>query len=191
MRNVISLMHISLDGFCGSANGDFEWIIIEPDISEYVGTTFATVDTAIYGRYTYEGMKGYWPTVPNDPNASEWELNHAKWVENIKKVVFSTSLDNADWNNTTLYHGDVKNVITKLKQEPGGDMMIFGSPRLVHSMMEQDLIDEYRLQINPILIGNGIPMFKNIAAMEKLKLVSSRTFSSGVLAVHYLRDRKE
>lgn len=187
MRQVISLMHISLDGFCGGPNGEMEWINIDPEVADYVGSTFENVDTALYGKSTYGGMHSYWPTVPSNPDASPWELRHAAWVEKVKKVVFSSSLDKADWNNTTLYHGDIKNVIAKLKQEPGGDMMIFGSPRLTHSFMELDLIDEYRLQINPILLSSGIPMFKNIQQQEKLVLVGSKAMQTGVLAVHYRR----
>src|SRR5262245_17946798 len=146
MRKVIALMHLSLDGYASTLAGEFDWIAydegIAKDVQEFI---LARVDTAIYGRKTYFGMNNEWPTVLTNPDASEGEMRHAKWVENVQKVVFSTTMETAEWNNTLLIKENLPEEVAKLKQQPGKDMMIFGSPLLVHAFAQHDLIDEYRL----------------------------------------------
>ncbi|MCU0480817.1 MAG: dihydrofolate reductase family protein [Anaerolineae bacterium] len=189
MRNIILLMHISLDGFVAPLDGSLDWAVMDDGLTNDVDALVATADTAIYGRYTYEGMRDYWTTVPSNPDATPHERNYAEWVENAHKVVFSTTLESADWNNSRLIKTNIVEEMTKLKAQTGKDMMIFGSPRLTHSFMALDLIDEYRLMINPILLGAGTPLYKAGYPKTHLKRTFTKTYDCGVVGVHYVVNR--
>jgi dihydrofolate reductase len=185
MRKVILFMHVSLDGFIAGPNGELDWIFYDKEMENHAKQVMGKVDTAIYGRVTYQMMESFWPTVPSNPDSSQHELEHADWVEHVSKIVISKSLDKAEWNNTTLIKNNITDEISKLKQLPGKDMMIFGSPRLSHYFMQLGLIDEFQLTLNPIVLGSGTPLFKDINESFKLKLLSSKPFDSGVIALHY------
>ncbi len=190
MRKVISFMHVSLDGFTTGPNGELEWAIVDEELNPYVDPLFRNVDTALYGRVTYLGMQSYWPTVLTDPEASPRDLAHARWVENVSKIVFSTTLSRADWKNSRLVKDHIAEEIESLKQQPGLDLMIFGSPRLTHTFFHLGLIDEYRLFLNPIVLGGGIPLFQDIKEWTKLKLLEAKTFQAGVVGLHYQAVRQ-
>lgn len=186
MRKVISLMHMSLDGFVADANGEMDWIGYDNEIFQYAIDLAGEADAAIYGRVTYQMMEGYWPTVLTNPESTPQELHHANWVENVHKIVFSKSLESVEWNNTTLINENIAEEMGKLKQQTGKDMMIFGSASITHTLAELGLIDEYRLTISPVVLGSGTPMFKDVKGMLKLKLLGSKTFDNvGVVALHY------
>ena len=187
MRKVISLMHISLDGFAAGPNGEMDWIVYDSEIFKNAITLTDTGDTAIYGRTTYEMMVGYWPTVLSNPDSSPDDRHHAEWVENVHKVVISRSLDKAEWNNTQLIRENFAEEIAKLKAQPGKNLLIFGSPHVVHLLAQQGLVDEYRLNVSPVVIGEGIPMFEGVKT--QLKLLNVKTFDSGVVALHYATVR--
>src|SRR5206468_735961 len=148
MRKVISFMHVSLDGFTAGPNGELEWAIVDEELNPYVDGLFRNVDTALYGRVTYLGMQSYWPTVLTDLEASPRDREHARWVENISKIVFSKTLSRTEWKNSRLVKDQIAEEIESLKQQPGLDLMIFGSPGLTHTFMRLGLIDEYRLFLN-------------------------------------------
>lgn len=185
MRNVISLMHVSLDGFTAGPNGELEWAIADEEVHEDVADLLTTVDTALYGRVTYQMMESYWPTVPANPSSTEDELHHAHWVENVHKIVFSRTLESVAWNNTRLVKEHIAAEVARLKRLPGEDMMIFGSPSIVHTLTQHGVIDEYRLFVNPVVLGDGIPLFKDIEGRIALELLRARTFRSGVVGLHY------
>ncbi|GHO48121.1 dihydrofolate reductase family protein [Ktedonospora formicarum] len=185
MRKVVSLIHISLDGYAAGPNGELEWAIVDKETSSFVDGFIESVDTAIYGRITYQMMKDYWPTVPSDPESTQHDLDHSRWVEDVTKVVFSRTLDAVDWNNTTLVRDHYADAINSLKHQEGGDIMIFGSPRLVHVLAQDGLIDEYVINLNPLLLGGGTPFFKDIQGSASLKLVTAKQFHSGVVGLHY------
>jgi dihydrofolate reductase len=130
-------------------------------------------------------MAGYWPTVLADPTASKQEREHARWVQAIPKFVFSTTLPRADWHNTTLVNGNVVEAVNHLKRQPGKDLVIFGSPGLAKSLMQLGLVDEYKLTLHPILLGEGIPLFDGPIQRSNLKLLESKTLGSGVVTLHY------
>ncbi|MBA2394327.1 MAG: dihydrofolate reductase [Ktedonobacteraceae bacterium] len=185
MRKVIAFMHVSLDGFTVGPEGELEWAIVDEELNPYVDNLFKSVGVALYGRGTYLLMQSYWPTVLTDPEAEPRDLAHARWVENIAKIVFSTTLSQTEWKNSRLVKDHIAEEITALKQQPGGDLMIFGSPRLTHTFMRLGLIDEYRLFLNPIVLGGGIPLFQDIKGWMKLKLLDTKTFQAGVVGLHY------
>ena len=179
-------MHTSLDGFVqGKEPWDIGWISYDEDLVQYADEVVASTGSPMYGRITYEGMKNYWPGVLDNPNSSKHEIQHATWLQNVTKIVVSKSMETTDWVNTILINTNVVEEIRKLKEAPGKDLVIFGSPSLSHFLMQHDLIDEFRLTVSPIVLGDGIPLFKDLKDRMKLKLIESRTLPSGVVILHY------
>ncbi|HXV43696.1 MAG TPA: dihydrofolate reductase family protein [Anaerolineae bacterium] len=189
MRKVVLFMHISLDGFAAGPNGELDWISYDEELEKYAEGVVSTVGAPLYGRVTYQMMESYWPTVLTNPSSTKHEIDHANWVENIPKVVFSKTLEKVEWNNTRLIKDNIAEEVLKLKQQPGKDLVIFGSPGLTHTFMELDLIDEYRLTVNPVILGQGMPVFKDFKDPSDLKLLNAKTFDSGVVALHYETKR--
>jgi dihydrofolate reductase len=185
MRKVISFTHASLDGYVAGPNDEMDWIVYNHEMELYAEKLCQSVDAAVYGRRTYELMYGYWPTVLGNPNATPHELKHAEWVENIQKVVFSTTMDRAEWNNTLLIKENLTEEVMKLKQQPGRDMLIFGSPRLTHTLAALGLVDQYRVNVNPVAIGEGIPLFDPKNGTVKLSLLEKEPFECGVVGLRY------
>ena len=185
MRKLILFAHMSLDGFAGDKNGGLGFLSYNSELQQFADELVKTVGAPVYGKNTYHLMEGYWPTVLNDPNANGHALAHAQWVQEIPKIVFSTTLASADWNNTTLIKGNVVDEVNKLKQQPGKDLVIFGSPGLAKSLAKLGLIDEYKLTLHPVILGEGISLFDSNAPMSNLTLVESKTLGSGVVTLHY------
>ncbi|MCW3104038.1 MAG: dihydrofolate reductase [Bacteroidetes bacterium] len=182
-------MHTSLDGFVAGPNGEMNWITVDETIFDFVGTMTDKSDTALYGRVTYEMMQNYWPTAGDDPNASKHDKEHSAWYNKASKIVLSRTMSEKGLDNTTVISGQLTENITKIKKQDGKNIIIFGSPRASHSLMIEGLVDELWLFVNPILLGKGMPLFKDITETTKLKLVESKTFSCGVIALHYEMKR--
>ncbi len=152
---------------------------------EYVGERTNEGDTALYGRVTYQMMEDYWPTAGDQPNASKHDVEHSRWYNKVTKIVLSRTMHDKTLPNTKIISGDVSNEIRKLKQAPGKEILIFGSPTASHALMQENLIDDYWLFVNPILLGQGIPLFKGIKEITSLTLSKTNVFSSGVVCLHY------
>jgi dihydrofolate reductase len=190
MRRVISLMHMSLDGFVADASGDFSWVgTDDPQMFIDTDELMSTVDTAVYGRVTYKGMESYWPTVLTESEPDPHALNHAKWIEAVEKIVFSRTLESAPWNNSRIVRDNLQEEVTALKQKEGGNIMVFASATLTHTLAELGLVDEYRLTITPVLLGKGLRMFTETQPRETLTLQMSKTYKNGVIAAHYVVKR--
>lgn len=185
MRKIVSFVHLSLDGFVASADGSLDWVSITEELFDYVGQRIKQTDTALYGRVTYQMMEAYWPTAAAQPNASKHDLEHSRWYKTARKVVLSKTLDDKNLSNTKIIRDHLSEEINKLKQEVGSEVLVFGSPSATHALMAEDLIDEYWIFLNPVLLGQGIPLFKNIQHRTNLKLVTSKAFASGVVCMHY------
>ncbi|MFT3701767.1 MAG: dihydrofolate reductase family protein [Agriterribacter sp.] len=189
MRKIISFMHISLDGFVAGPNGEMDWIKVDEEIFDYVGKRIGEGDTALYGRVTYEMMEGYWPTAGDQPNASKHDIEHSKWYAQVHKVVLSTTMKDAELNNTTIISDNIADSIHKIKQISGPDIAVFGSPTATHALIQLGLIDGYWLFVNPVVLGKGIPLFTDIKNKIKLTLLNSRQFTCGVTELNYIVDR--
>ena len=183
-------MHISLDGFVAGPNGELNWAKVDGEIFEHVGKRISTGDTALYGRVTYELMESYWPTAADKPNASKNDIEHSKWYSKVHKVVLSKTMKGADLNNTTIISDSLSDRINEIKQLKGPDILLFGSPTATHALIQLNLIDGYWLFVNPIILGQGIPLFTDIKEKIKLNLVSSQQFTSGVTELNYIVDRQ-
>jgi dihydrofolate reductase len=171
-------MHLSLDGFVAGPNGEMNWIKVDEELFNYVGKRIKEGDTSLYGRVTYQMMENYWPTAADKPIATRHEIEHSKWYKNVHKVVLSKSMKDSVIDNTTIISDNLTARINEIKKQMGNEILLFGSPTATHSLMQQDLIDGFWLFVNPIILGQGIPLFKDIKNSIKLKLLpTTRQFS--------------
>jgi dihydrofolate reductase len=189
MRKIISFMHISLDGFVAGPNGEMNWIKVDEEIFDHVGKRISEGDTSLYGRVTYEMMENYWPTAADKPTASKHDIEHSRWYKKVHKVVLSKTISETGLTNTTIISDNLLDNINKIKQQTGSDILLFGSPTATHSLMQLNLIDGYWLFVNPIILGQGIPLFVDIKEKIKLKLLSTQAFTSGVTELNYIVDK--
>jgi dihydrofolate reductase len=185
MKKILLFQHITLDGFVAGPNGEMDWIIVDDEIFDHVGTRVDKSDVAMYGRVTYEMMDNYWPTAAAQPNASKHDTEHGTWYNRVDKIVLSRSMKGVNKPLTTVISENLPAEIHKLKQHAKSDIIMFGSPTAAHALMAENLIDEYWLFINPILLGRGIPTFQGIKSRVALQLSDRKVFESGVLCTHY------
>ena len=178
-------MHTSLDGFVAGPNGEMNWISIDEEMFDFVATMTDKADTALYGRVTYEMMQSYWPNAGKQANASKHDKEHSAWYNKVSKVVLSKTLSGKELENTTVISDHLAENINKIKDQAGKNVLIFGSPRASHSLLSLGLIDEFWLFVNPVLLGEGMPLFKGISEMTNLNLLETKRFSCGVIALHY------
>lgn len=178
-------MHTSLDGFVAGPSGEMDWIKFDDALFDFVGTMTESADTALYGRVTYEMMQSYWPNAGAKPNASKHDIEHSTWYNKVSKIVLSKTMNDAGLHNTHVINDQLPQNIHKLKHQDGKNILIFGSPGASQSLLNLGLIDEFWLFVNPIILGKGMPLFKNITGTTTLKLVESKTFECGVIALHY------
>ena len=186
MRKVIFFMLVSLDGFFEGPDRDINWHHVDEEFNEFAIQQLGTVGTLLFGRVTYEGMASYWPTptaVANDPVV-------AGKMNSFPKIVFSKTLSRPTWQNTRLVKENFVQEITKLKQQPGKDLIIFGSSDLAVTFIEQGLIDEYRIMVNPVVLGDGKSLFNGLQKRLELKLLGTKVFGSGNVLLYYGPDGK-
>ncbi|WP_222914685.1 dihydrofolate reductase family protein [Natrinema sp. SYSU A 869] len=189
MRNLVVSEFLTLDGVMQApgdsdedTEGGFEhggWQVpYFDDVGSAVAEGFAAVDALVLGRKTYEIFASYWPTASEDEPFTE-QMN------SVDKYVASRTLDAADWQNSTVLEGDVADAVAELKQEPGGDLVVFGSGDLVQTLMANDLVDEYQLMVHPLVLGTGKRLFTDESESTGLKLVEMETTDSGVVVLTY------
>ncbi len=186
MRKIVASEMVSLDGFFAGPDGEIDWFVWDDDLREHSIGLLGTVDTLLFGRVTYQMMAGYWPT-----NATEEDPAITNGMNTLAKIVYSKSLKAVGWNNSRLVREIVPEEIRKMKELPGKDMAIFGSGNIVSTFARLGLIDEYRLIVNPVVLGRGKPLFRDIGDRQKLKLTKSTTFGSGNVLLCYAPDRAE
>lgn len=177
-------MHTTLDGFVAGPNGEMDWINLDADLFDLVGSFTNEADTALYGRVTYEMMNAYWPTAADQPGASKHDIEHGNWYNAADKIVLSKTMNGFDTGKTKFIGENIEATITALKNSGGSNILIFGSPSAVHTLMQYHLVDECWLFVNPVVLGQGIPMFAAGHRMS-FKLEATRAFSCGVVALHY------
>ena len=189
MRNIISFMHISLDGFVAGLNGEMDWILVDEELFDHVGKRISKGDTALYGRVTYQMMESYWPTAGDKPAATRHDIEHSTWYNNVHKLVLSKTLSEEGLNNTKILSDNFPDNVYETKQQGDKEILLFGSPTATHSLMQEDLIDGYWLFVNPVILGQGIPLFSDIKDKIKLHLLTTRQFANGVVELNYTVDR--
>jgi len=190
MGNIVLFMHVSLDGFAAGTKGEMDWIHVDQEIFDFGAERITKTNTALYGRVTFQLMESYWPTAAEQPGASKHDREHAAWYKSAHKVVLSNTLSQATLTNTTVIGKDYAAAVRKLKKETIGEILLFGSPTAAHALLAENLIDEYWLFVNPILLGEGIPVFKGIKEKQPLKLLKTHVFSSGVVCLQHELQRE-
>jgi dihydrofolate reductase len=189
MRNIIALAHISLDGFMAGPGGDMDFIVFNDELADHTYPLIDNVDLAVYGRVTYEMMEGYWPTAGDASDAGAHTKSHSRWYNGVRKIVASRTLAASKNPNVRVVGDDIVDALRAEKQKAGADIMIFGSPTLTRALVAADLVDEWRLTLQPVILGDGLPLFGKRENRTRLELRSSKTFGTGVIAVHYVTER--
>jgi dihydrofolate reductase len=181
MRKVFLFMMITLDGYFEGPEHEIDWHNVDEEFNEFAIDQLNEVDALLFGRVTYEGMASYWPT----PFATENDPIIAEKMNTIPKIVFSTTLEKVDWSNSRLVKENIAGEVAQLKQQPGRDLAIFGSANLAVSLLQMGLIDELRIMVNPVVLGNGKPLFTGLHDQVKLNLIKTRSFRSGNVLLYY------
>ncbi len=176
MRKVITLEYVSLDGVMESPE---KWAFpyLNEEMGEANDSGMATSDAMLLGRVTYQEFASYWPYQTSNDGPI------ADYINNTPKFVVSTTLDTVEWQNSTLIRGNVVEELTRLKQQPGKNITILGSGALVQSLLRDDLIDEYRIMVFPVVVGSGKRLFRDGSDTKVLRLVETKSFSSGVVVL--------
>jgi dihydrofolate reductase len=179
MRKLIAAINMTLDGFC-----DHTAMIADDELHQHYNELLSNAGAVIYGRITYQLMESYWPTVVKNPTGNKPTDDFAVLLQDIPKIVFSHTLNNVEWKNARLAKKDVNEEVLDLKQQPGKDIFV-GSPSLIVALTKLNLIDQYQLCVHPVIIGNGLPLFKTINDRIILKLLKTKTFNSGSIVLYY------
>jgi dihydrofolate reductase len=179
MRKLIAAINMTLDGFC-----DHTAMIADDELHEHYNELLSNAGALIYGRITYQLMESYWPSVVKDPTGNKPMDDFAVLIDNIPKIVFSHTLDHVEWKNSRLAKGGVDEEVLELKRQPGKDIFV-GSPSLIVDLTKRHLIDEYQLCVHPVIVGDGLPLFKSINDRIVLKLVKTKTLGSGSIVLYY------
>jgi dihydrofolate reductase len=183
MSNVIYSMNVSLDGFVETPDRKLDWVIVDEELHTFFNDQAREMGTFLYGRRMYELMADSWPTADADPSVPEYMAEFARIWRDKPKIVFSKSLEQVEWNSR-LVRENIADEIAKLKAQPGNHMGL-GGPTIASTFVRRGLIDEYRLFVQPVVLGAGTPFFPAVDTTIKLRLAETRTFGSGVVYLRY------
>jgi dihydrofolate reductase len=179
MRKLIYTINLTLDGFI-----DHTAVIADDELHEKAASLFSRVDIVLYGRIAYQLLAEYWPTAPSDKSLSKSVREFAESINKINKIVFSRTMKSASWNTRIFREVDPKEIIA-MKQLPGKDILLGGGARIAQKFMELDLIDEYCLIMQPVLLGKGKPIINNLEKQKDLLLIGHNEYKSGVIELIY------
>jgi dihydrofolate reductase len=185
MRKIILMMSVSLDGFIEGPNRELDWHMVDDELHGHFNEQLGAMGAFLSGRVTFELMAGFWSTADTDPSSTGPMVEFARIWRDKPKIVFSRTLERADWN-TTVVRDVVPDQVIDLKAQPGGDLALGGAD-IAAAFLGHDLIDEYRLYIHPVVIGRGKPLFRVSDTKIDLQLAETRTFGNGVVLLRYQR----
>jgi dihydrofolate reductase len=183
-RKIIVSEWITLDGYISGPENSLNWILGDDELGDYELDLMGKADALLLGRTTYDMLGSYWPNVPNNPNAIEFDKKQARLLNAAQKIVFSKTMKNGDWKETTIIQDLTPEAVEKLKEQPGKDIVIYGSSTIVQQLTEMGLVDEYQLLVHPTILGEGKQLFKG-GVHAKLQLVDVKKFRSGVTVLTY------
>lgn len=179
MRKLVAALNMTPDGFC-----DHTAMVADDEIHWHYTRLLQEAGAIVYGRITYQLMESYWPTVVKNPTGNPSMDEFASAIDNIPKVLFSTTVRQVEWTNTTLATGSLNEEVLKLKDQPGRDLLV-GSRSMIVSLINLGLVDELQLCVHPVLAGGGLPLFKEIDSRNVLNLTKTKTFGSGAILLNY------
>jgi dihydrofolate reductase len=183
MGKLVYSMNVSLDGYIETPDHGLDWTNVDEELHTWFGDRAREADAFLYGRRLYEVMAAYWPTAESDPSATDYMLDFARIWNAKPKVVFSSTLATVDWNSR-LVRGDIGDELARLRTEFDGDLDV-GGPTLASAFIRRGLVDEYRLLVHPIILGDGTPFFPTLETPIRLRQTETRTFDSGVVYLGY------
>jgi dihydrofolate reductase len=183
MRKIFMFNRMSLDGAYASADGNMDWFVQDPEVDMAIHGLMKP-DTALFGRNTFQLFEAVWPPMADNPHAPEGAKMMAKELNEMHKIVFSSTLKKVDWVNSRVAEQDLVSEVTELKKGDGGDVVIFGSGTVVAQLSQARLIDEYLIALTPVTLGTGKALFKDVEGLG-LELVEARTFDSGNVLLHH------
>jgi dihydrofolate reductase len=190
-RTVIAQANVTMDGMTAGPDGDLSWLIehaAHPQMSAYAEGIWRGASTAVMGRTNYEGFHGYWPPVAADPEAAPRDRAVASWLDEVEKVVFSRTLEEATWRNARVAR-DVEAEVRALKRAPGRDILVLNSASIIQALLRADLLDELRLNLLPAVAGGGLRLLDESLPPSAWQLVGALTLESGGVALHHRRLR--
>lgn len=190
MRNLILIAHTSLDGFVAGPQGELDGFDAGEENLEFVCDLTETADAALFGRNSFELLNIYWPTARDHPGATSGEVRYSNWYNTAHKIVFSKTMTPPTRTDIIIIRDNIPAEIINIKNQPGKDILIFGSPASAQVLIQAGLIDSYWIFINPFLFGRGIPLFNDLKDKIKLKLITTKIFSNGEIALQYTPDKK-
>ncbi len=179
-------MHSSLDGFAATEDGGMDWISLDDEMFKDVGDMTDEADAALYGRKTYELMESYWPTAGDRPKATEHDRQHAAWYNNVTKYVVSRSNPRTG-DKAEVIGKKLEEEVNKIKSLPGKNILMIGSPSTAQRFLELGLIDELRINVNPVVLGKGVAFYPQANKRVQLELTGSKSYKPGVIALIYSR----
>jgi dihydrofolate reductase len=187
MRKIIATEFYSLDGLMSDPNDTMEWVrnSFDPELGQYEDELYDHADTLLLGRVTYKIFESYWPNAATNPDTPEGDIEMARKINDMTKIVFSKSLRNVDWKHSKIINEINPKEIMRMKQSPGKNILIVGSASIVQQLTNLGLIDEYHIVLHPVVLSRGKPLFNNIEHQVKLKLLETRTFQNGAMLACY------
>ncbi|MCW3464168.1 dihydrofolate reductase family protein [Chitinophaga nivalis] len=187
MRKVILSINLTLDGFMAGPNGELDWHFPHwnHEMATYAYDQLSAADTILAGRVTYQKMADHWPVAARDPYSNRQDLAFARLMNSLPKIVFSRTLSKVTWQHSRLMKENIREAIMQLKQQPGKDMIMYGGVTIAAAFIQMELIDEYRIWVNPVAIGSGTPLFENVEQHLALQLIDTTPFSNGVVLLRY------
>ena len=199
MRQIVVFDRVSADGYFSASDGNLNWAVPEPELDKGAASSLDGAGTMLFGRRTYDMFESFWPkalgdgpTAP-DPHADgrrNTEMHAmAVWINESEKIVFSRTRQSVTWKNSRLIKEFDPREVTALKEQPGRNIMVFGSGSIASLLTEHDLVDEYQLIVNPVLLGGGQSLLRGVSATRKLELLESTTYPSGNVKLRYAPRR--
>jgi dihydrofolate reductase len=185
MRKLILQMSVSLDGYIEGPNAELDWHLVDEELHTHFNDELGSMGAFLSGRVTHELMADYWPTADRDPSSTPPEVEFARIWRDKPKIVYSRTLEEAGWN-TTIVREVVPDEVRQLKEQPGGDLALGGAD-LAATFLKHDLVDEYRLYLHPVIIGQGKPLFPPLESRIHVQLAETRVFGNGVVLLRYVR----
>jgi dihydrofolate reductase len=188
MRKVILQIDITLDGFVAGRDDDHSWVKSDPEMNREGSELLDTVDTILLGRVAYEQFASFWPTATFDASTTEYKI--ARQLNEATKIVFSKTLEHAEWgtwNNAKVIHGNIPEEIAKMKALPGKNLLLYAGADIASTFIRSNLIDEYRIRVHPVILGQGKSLFQGIEERINLKLVRTQPYQNGAVLMEYKR----
>lgn len=188
MRKMVLTSNVSLDGYIEGPNRELDWHSVDDEMHYHFNAYLGAMSVFVMGRVMYELMAAYWPTADQDPSTPPWLAEYATIWRDVPKIVYSKTLEHADWNST-IVREIVPEEVEALKAQPGGDLSVGGTD-VVATFMRHGLIDDYRIYVHPVILGAGRSLFPTGTDTTALRLTETRAFGNGVTLLHYQRPEK-